>query len=140
ENWRRTAVGSRSGGVRIQTSIGAASVSMARMRSTLGCSPISRTRKAARLPGAPLGPWLPASCIVCAADDPAGMCPFCESALPGYRVERCPRCAIAGPSQGSPCGECLGSPPAFDRTIVLADYAPPLDRVVHALKFGRDAS
>ncbi len=38
------------------------------------------------------------------------------------------------------CGECLLSPPAFERTIVLADYAAPLDRVVHALKFGRDAS
>lgn len=101
---------------------------------------MSRTGRPARLLGALLDPWLPASCIVCASDDPGGMCPSCEDAMPGYRVPRCPRCAIGAASQEAPCGECLLSPPEFDRTIVLADYAAPLDRVVHALKFGRDAS
>lgn len=34
------------------------------------------------------------------------------------------------------CGECLRRPPAFDATIVTVDYAPPVDQLVLALKFG----
>ncbi|WP_019142071.1 ComF family protein [Noviherbaspirillum massiliense] len=34
------------------------------------------------------------------------------------------------------CGECLRNPPAFDATVVAADYVPPLDHLVLALKFG----
>lgn len=34
------------------------------------------------------------------------------------------------------CGDCLKQPPAFDATIVAADYAPPIDQLVLALKFG----
>ncbi|MEN3292101.1 MAG: hypothetical protein V7642_1354, partial [Burkholderiales bacterium] len=34
------------------------------------------------------------------------------------------------------CGDCLKQPPAFDATIAAVDYAPPLDQLVLALKFG----
>ncbi|MFD2270538.1 ComF family protein [Undibacterium arcticum] len=34
------------------------------------------------------------------------------------------------------CGDCLQQPPAFDATIVAADYAAPVDQLVLALKFG----
>lgn len=34
------------------------------------------------------------------------------------------------------CGDCLKQKPAFDATIVAADYAPPVDQLVLALKFG----
>jgi ComF family protein len=34
------------------------------------------------------------------------------------------------------CGACLRSPPAFDATIALADYAPPVDGLIIRLKFG----
>lgn len=34
------------------------------------------------------------------------------------------------------CGQCLKQPPAYDATIVAADYAPPVDQLVLALKFG----
>lgn len=40
---------------------------------------------------------------------------------------------------GSPpakCGECISQQPAFDATIVASDYAPPIDQMVLALKFG----
>ncbi len=36
----------------------------------------------------------------------------------------------------STCGDCLARPPAFDATIVATDYAPPVDQLVLALKFG----
>lgn len=81
---------------------------------------------------------LPATCIVCAADEPSGLCAGCEDELPGSRASRCIRCGIR--FGGKECDACLAAPPAFVRTVVLADYAAPLDRVVHALKFGRDAS
>jgi ComF family protein len=34
------------------------------------------------------------------------------------------------------CGACLAQPPAFDATLVAADYTRPLDQLVLALKFG----
>ncbi len=33
------------------------------------------------------------------------------------------------------CGSCLQQRPAFDRTLVAADYSAPIDRVVQALKY-----
>lgn len=83
---------------------------------------------------------LPATCIVCAADEPSGLCAACEEALPGSASARCIRCGIRVRDAGNECDACIAAPPAFVRTVVLADYAAPLDRVVHALKFGRDAS
>lgn len=35
------------------------------------------------------------------------------------------------------CPSCLRHPPAYDATIVVTDYAPPIDQLVLALKFGR---
>jgi ComF family protein len=37
---------------------------------------------------------------------------------------------------GQLCGVCLAEPPAFDRTLVAADYALPVDQLVLQLKFG----
>lgn len=53
---------------------------------------------------------------------------------------RCAQCAIPLPpitsTTAATCGDCLKQPPAFDATIVAVDYAPPVDRLVLALKFG----
>jgi ComF family protein len=38
------------------------------------------------------------------------------------------------------CAGCRGRRPTFDRTIALADYRPPLDRIVHALKYRGELS
>lgn len=85
--------------------------------------------------------WLPAGCIVCGCDETTGLCAGCERDLPGAGIARCKRCGIGlEAAVTSECEACLATPPAFSRTVVLADYAAPLDLVVHALKFGRDAS
>lgn len=86
--------------------------------------------------------WLPVSCIVCGVAHRNGLCPACEEALPGRHAIRCPCCGLRMAACAAPgsCTQCATTPPAFERTIVLADYAPPLDRIVHALKFGRDAA
>ena len=46
------------------------------------------------------------------------------------------RCAIALPGTDSLCGRCATEPPAFDACFAAARYAPPVDQLVLALKFG----
>lgn len=38
-------------------------------------------------------------------------------------------------TQQSVCGNCLNNPPAFDRTLALYAYAPPVDYMIQQLKF-----
>ncbi len=84
-------------------------------------------------------PWLPRACGLCAtrlALPETGLCGHCLDALPGRDVARCRTCGLRVWRAGHDCDACRAEPPAFDRTVVLADYAPPLDRLVLALKFG----
>ncbi len=89
--------------------------------------------------------WLPRSCALCdqtlRGDEP-GICRHCSGELPGSRAARCTVCAIALEvgAQPSVCAACARSRPAFDQTIALADYAPPLDRLILALKFRGELS
>jgi len=48
------------------------------------------------------------------------------------------QCAINLPAGAGAmrCGSCLRRPPSFDATVVVSDYAAPLDQLVLALKFG----
>jgi ComF family protein len=85
-----------------------------------------------------LSAWLPIPCVFCgAAGAHGGVCRGCRADLPGLEAARCPVCAIA--SSGSlVCGQCLKHPPAFARTVAVADYAFPLDAAIVRLKYGRD--
>lgn len=119
---------------------------MLRMPHPFRVSTSRAMRTIARRLGALVDPWLPAACIVCGLDAPSSLCAGCEASLPGGTAPRCVRCGVVvaaqslAPPLDATCAACATAPPAFARTLVLADYAPPLDRVVHALKFGRDAS
>lgn len=118
----------------------------------------------ASAPGAPLrarlGRWggallrhlLPNSCALCGDDSDEALCPGCAAQFFGAAARaRCRRCAnplptpAPIPGSGPPflhgpdcelCGNCLADPPAFDRTLVAADYALPVDQLVLQLKFG----
>lgn len=80
---------------------------------------------------------LPRACACC--DRPLGanergFCTGCIDLLPGARVPRCARCALPlGP--GRRCTQCARVPAGADQTLALADYAPPLDRLILTLKF-----
>lgn len=96
-------------------------------------------RIARRRLGTWLDRWLPRGCALC--DEPLepgtfpGFCTPCLIELPGARRPRCRRCGL--PSDGSiDCPGCAAA--GADRTITAADYTPPLDRMVTALKFGRE--
>ncbi|MYN15331.1 ComF family protein [Rugamonas sp. FT107W] len=81
---------------------------------------------------------LPASCALCAAGGDELLCPDCAAQFFGVAAVRCPRCANPLPdsARGQLCGACRAEPPAFDVTLVAADYAMPLDQLVLQLKFG----
>jgi ComF family protein len=77
-------------------------------------------------------------CAVCRVERGDPVCAGCRQ---DFFDAGCPRCIVcgdrlwAGPA-ATPCGRCLVAAPAFDRTIVLGDYSPPLDGMVTALKRG----
>lgn len=79
---------------------------------------------------------LPSACAVCGCDAEQAMCSVCRSRFVARHGPRCQCCGVAVAEQGLRCGDCLRSPPDFDRTIAAVDYAPPLDQLVLALKFG----
>ncbi|MBS1170365.1 MAG: ComF family protein [Burkholderiaceae bacterium] len=81
---------------------------------------------------------LPSACALCGAAAADGLCGGCEAQFFRRRPTRCARCANLLPHQGggAVCGACLKAPPAFDATWVAADYVPPVDQLVLALKFG----
>jgi ComF family protein len=86
--------------------------------------------------------WLdhlaPRACALCGAGLAPGafpgLCGGCLQAMPGARRVRCARCAL--PVQGA-CLACAEADLPFDRALAAADYAPPLDRLVTSMKFGR---
>jgi ComF family protein len=75
-------------------------------------------------------------CDLCAGD------PLCSGCASDYFTADTLRCAVCGlrlpvsAQADERCGRCLREPPHFDATVALADYAPPVDRMVAALKFG----
>ena len=92
--------------------------------------------------------WLPISvglrrlaspyCAVCRVEQGD---PVCSGCLQDFFDAACARCFVCGgrlavASPTACCGRCLAAAPAFDRTIVLGDYAPPLDGMIMALKSG----
>jgi predicted amidophosphoribosyltransferase len=95
-------------------------------------------RRAAPLVGAALDAWLPRACALCELplrQPDAGLCRHCRLGLPGRGRPRCPRCGLGLAAAG--CPACAGHDFAFHATWVLADYAPPLDRLIGAVKFQR---
>lgn len=74
------------------------------------------------------------SCAVCSLA-PGPVCAECEADFFPASLPRCAMCAIPVHGKDIVCGRCLASPPHFVRTTALADYAPPVDGMVTALKF-----
>lgn len=83
---------------------------------------------------------IPSSCAICGTANDDAICSVCRIQFFGQAGHRCLQCAIPLPNMqaatATRCGACLKQPPAFDATVVASDYAPPIDRLVLALKFG----
>ncbi len=92
----------------------------------------------ARAFGTRLRALLAPHCMVCGlTTDAAPLCSGCRADFFGT-VSRCDQCGLrlAQSISTARCGRCLREQPAYDATIALADYAPPVDGLVVALKFG----
>lgn len=88
-------------------------------------------------PGRLLRRWLAPRCALCATTAGDPFCAGCTADFLSFDEHRCRACALRlGPAAGDLCGRCLRHPPAFDATLALADYAPPVDGLIVALKFG----
>jgi ComF family protein len=74
------------------------------------------------------------ACAVCSLA-PGPVCTECEADFFPAGQRRCGVCAIRLHGDDDVCGRCLASPPGFQRATALADYAPPVDAMVMALKF-----
>jgi ComF family protein len=97
--------------------------------------------------GAALRRLVAPCCAVCRVERGDPVCPGC---LRDFMDPDCLRCVVCGaglaafalrasadePAEAPRCGRCQAAAPAFDRTVVLGDYAPPLDGMVMALKAG----
>lgn len=78
---------------------------------------------------------LPQQCLLCGASSGDSLlCAGCAGGLPELPAPGCPVCAAPAPD-GSVCGRCLKSPPAYDGTVAVWRYGFPVDRLVQALKF-----
>ena len=77
-------------------------------------------------------------CRLCALPCGSPLCDACAARHLHGETPRCERCARDLPHARAPCGGCLLAPPAISRCVTLADYAPPLDRLVASLKFGAE--
>lgn len=80
----------------------------------------------------------PPRCVLCDAKGDGGhdICTGCLNDLPTLGPA-CRRCGLPLPDApaNTLCGTCLNSSPAFDRTLALYQYAPPVDYMIQQLKF-----
>lgn len=73
------------------------------------------------------------NCVLCGADCANLLCPPCERSLSKITAA-CPQCAR--PGQAQICGHCLREPPQFQFACAAWRYEFPLDKLIHALKYG----
>ena len=88
-----------------------------------------------------VGARLPGACALCGATGRHVLCHDCRSDYFCRQTVRCTCCGLSLVGEDVPagrpvCGHCLRQPPAFDATVIAADYAAPLDQLVLGLKFG----
>jgi ComF family protein len=82
---------------------------------------------------------LPNACALCGSTGANALCDGCHAQFFSETPPRCRQCAALLPhaaDQPMRCGDCLDHSPAFDATVVAANYAAPVDQLVLALKFG----
>lgn len=78
---------------------------------------------------------LPQACALCAAECATDIvCAACDRAMPRL-PPACPTCALPTPG-GVRCGRCVAHPPPFAAALAAFTYAYPVDRLLHALKYG----
>ncbi|WP_049723421.1 ComF family protein [Gilvimarinus polysaccharolyticus] len=75
-------------------------------------------------------------CLLCRQSTPLIVCAGCAEQLETLLIgqHQCRQCALPLNAEAEYCGECLATPPAFDRVIAPYLYAHPLDYVIGRAK------
>ncbi len=86
-----------------------------------------------------LGRW-PRWCEICQLplgdDHPVSAPPICVYCLRYFQpTPRCQRCGLPTLLNVAQCGQCLRSPPPWQRVVCIGDYQPPLSIYVQRLKY-----
>ncbi|WP_299998650.1 DNA utilization protein GntX [uncultured Cedecea sp.] len=63
-----------------------------------------------------------------------GLCSSCTATFPPP-LSVCPQCGLPALSERLSCGRCLLQTPPWDQIVYVADYRPPLRRLIYDLKF-----
>lgn len=75
-------------------------------------------------------------CLLCGISSGSDiLCPDCARDLPRLPGPSCPRCALPTPA-GELCGHCLSHAPHYDATLAAFRYGFPVDKLIHAFKYG----
>lgn len=78
-------------------------------------------------------------CILCHSPSQYSLCHTCQDSMFKAQVIRCRCCGNLLSQTIFPatrlCGDCLKEPPAYDTTVTITDFVPPVDQIVHMLKF-----
>lgn len=86
---------------------------------------------------------VPHICALCHHTSTASLCHDCLHRYFSGNPPRCRQCAHSLAENRNDvrlCGACLKRPPAFDYTVTVTDYTPPIDQLVQSFKFGGNLS
>ncbi len=78
---------------------------------------------------------LASSCALCGRHHAGLLCQACRKHHIAIPRTRCRHCAIGLAGAHTCCASCAASPPSFDASFAVTDYAAPTDALVQALKF-----
>lgn len=88
---------------------------------------------------------MPPICLLCGnlSLNSSNLCAYCKKHIPWLK-KTCYQCGIPLSIDDTTialrCGECLQSPPSFERTYVCVHYQKPIDRLIQQLKFQKNLS
>ena len=80
--------------------------------------------------------WLAGGCEACRRWSADRLCTDCRARF-AQAVPRCRRCALPVAGGIDACNDCRHEPPPFDRSVCVADYDFPWDRLVARFKYGQ---
>ncbi len=80
---------------------------------------------------------LPQSCFLCGHLSDLALCEYCLQSLP-YLQHYCQRCGEELFTKDNTCGRCLIEPPLYTQIRAIFKYEYPVDKLIHAAKFGQN--
>lgn len=82
--------------------------------------------------------WINQQCQLCHLPLSSGERVWCHHCLASFpQPPYCSHCGATTLAPANHCGQCLASPPPWQRLYRLGEYGFPLSQLIHQLKFGK---